>query len=302
VPIPYNSFIFLTRQVFLVKEIDRSEIKESPVVFGSHGIKLNGKIVMPASATADHPVPAAVLCHGFGSAYRVMEPAARIMATQGVGSLIFDFRGHGGSEGAIDGMMPEDVIDAWGILCQLPEVDSQRMGVVGHSLGALSAIMAAQNLQSPKALIALACPPQADSPIPSNESGNFGRWGRQSRTIVEYPKNGAFPWMKGLAALICRIWMYLGCFKVRVDWGKFIGLYPKMNMSEVLRKLEDCSKLFVFCEGDRVTPYRKYTPIFQAACQPKELILAKGGFHTTPLLRGSLRSQWTSWMVKTLTA
>lgn len=285
-----------------MQEIESSEIKETTIVFGSHGLKLNGKIVLPAGATADRPVPAAVLCHGFGSAYRVMEPAARIMATQGVGSLIFDFRGHGDSEGAIDGRMAEDVTDAWDILCQLPEVDGRHMGVAGHSLGALSAIMASQNLEGQKALVALACPPQSDSPVPSGESENFGRWGGTSRAIVEYPKNGAFPWMKGLAALICRAWMYLGCFKVRVDWDKFIDLYPKMNMSEVLRKLEDCSKLFVFCEGDKVTPYRKYTPVFEAASEPKELLLVKGGFHTTPLLPGNLRSQWTSWLVRTLTA
>jgi hypothetical protein len=28
--------------------------------------------------------------------------------------------------------------------------------------------------------------------------------------------------------------------------------------------------------------------------------MAKGGFHTTPLLPGNLRSQWTSWMVNAL--
>jgi len=278
-----------------------AEIKELPIVFGSHGLKLKGKIILPKYATADEPVPGAVLCHGFGAAHRVMEQSARIMAAHGIATLIFDFRGHGSSEGAIDGKMAEDVIDAWNFLSQLPEIDSTRMGLVGHSLGAMSAILAAGKVNAPRALVALACPSEADNQLSVEESGNIGRWGQDPNPIVEYPKHGAFPWLKGIAALFCRAWMYLGRFKVRVDWQKFLEAFPKMKMSEVLQGLEDCSKLFVFCEGDRVTPYQKSALVYEVACQPKELLLTKGGFHTTPLLHGNLRSQWTSWTVKTLT-
>ena len=284
-----------------MKETITSKIKEFPISFGSHGLKLKGKVLLPSKASSAKPVPGAVLCHGFAAAPRVMEPAARIMASQGVGSIIFDFRGHGASEGVVDGKMSDDVIDAWNTLCLLPEIDSSRMGVAGHSLGALSAIIAAGKLDRPRAIVALSCPPETESPVPIEESKTIGRWGKEDKAILEYPKNGAFPWMKGLAAFICRAWLYLGCFKVRVNWNKFMTAFPQLKMSEVLDRLEDCSKLFVFCKGDRVTPYNKYTPIFESACQPKELILASNGFHTTPLLPGALRSQWTNWMVKTLT-
>lgn len=284
-----------------MKDIEKAaEIKEFPIVFGSHGLQLNGKIILPMEASANEPVPGAILCHGFGAAYRVMEPAARIMAAQGVASLIFDLRGHGESEGAIDGKMAEDVVDAWNILCQRPEVDSQRMGIAGHSLGAMTAIMAAEKVDNLRALVALSCPPEIDSQLPVSGVNNMGRWGRDFKAITEYPRHGAFPWLKGIAALICRAWMYLGRFKVRVDWQEFIDTFPQMKMSAVLEQLEDCSKLFVFCEGDRVTPYRKYAVTYESACEPKELILAKGGFHTTPLLAGNLRSQWTGWLAKTL--
>jgi pimeloyl-ACP methyl ester carboxylesterase len=278
-----------------------TEIKEFPIVFGSHGLKLKGKILLPKDSKADEPVPGAVLCHGFGAAYRVMEPGARIMAAQGIATLIFDFRGHGSSEGAADGKMVEDVVDAWNFLSQLREVNSKRMGLIGHSLGAMSVIMAAERVSNPRALVALACPPEVDSHLLADESNNVGRWGQDANAVAEYPKHGAFPWLKGMAALICRAWMYVGRFKVRIDLQKFLEAFPQMKMSEVLQKLEDCSKLFVFCEGDKVTPYQKSAFVYEAACQPKELLLAKGGFHTTPLLRGNLRSQWTSWTVKTLT-
>ena len=278
-----------------------AEIKEFPIVFGSHGLKLKGKILLPKNSSADEPVPGAVLCHGFGAGHRAMEPGARTMAAQGIATLIFDFRGHGSSEGAADGKMAEDVVDAWSLLSQLPEVDSNRMGLVGHSLGAMSIIMAAERVSNPRALVALACPPEVDSQLLADEPNNIGRWGQNTNAVAEYPKHGSFPWLKGVAALMCRAWMYLGRFKVRVDWQKFSEAFPQMRMSEILQKLEDCSKLFVFCEGDKVTPYQKSAFVYEAACQPKELLLAKGGFHTTPLLRGNLRSQWTSWTVRTLT-
>ena len=275
------------------------DIKEFPVVFGSHGLNLNGKIIMPSDASENEPVPGAVLCHGFGSAHRVMESSAQIMAAQGIATLIFDLRGHGDSEGVVDGKMANDVIDAWNLLSQLPEVDSQRMGLVGHSLGAMSVIMAADRVNNPRALVALSCPAETGNQLENAAPGKIGRWGN-SRTIVEYPRQGAVPWLKGIAVLFCRIWMYLGGFKVRVDWQKFVENYPQMKMSPVLQKLENCSKLFVFCQGDKVTPYQKFAVIYETACQPKELLLTKGGFHSTPLLQDNLRSQWTSWTVNTL--
>ncbi len=107
-----------------------AEIKEFPIAFGSHGLKLKGKIFLPKNSNADEPVPGAVLCHGFGAAYRVMEAGAQTMAAQGIATLIFDFRGHGTSEGTADGKMVEDVVDAWNFLSQLPEIDSKRMGLI----------------------------------------------------------------------------------------------------------------------------------------------------------------------------
>jgi hypothetical protein len=74
-----------------------------------------------------------------------------------------------------------------------------------------------------------------------------------------------------------------------------------MNMLESISKLKDCSKLFVFCEGDSVTPYAQSVAVYEAASDPKAMILGKGGFHTTPLMRGNVRDQWTSWIAEELT-
>lgn len=287
---------------YTIDEGKAAGIKELPIVFGSHSIKLKGKVLLPQDSNVDNAVPAAVLCHGFGASHRAVEPSAQILTNQGIATLIFDFRGHGSSEGAVDGKMTEDIVDAWNLLSQLPEVDSERMGLIGHSLGAMSVILAAEEVSNPRALIALSCPADVDNQLLGDEAANVNQWGKDNSSVMEYPREGAFPWLKGVAALMCRVWMYLFRYRVRVDWQKFVDTFSQTSMSEALRKLKGCSKLFVFCEGDRVTPYNKSVLVYEAACGSKEMFLAKGGFHTTPLLPGNLRSRWTNWVIKTLTA
>jgi len=293
-------FFDLFRKEKGIEKTRMAGIREIPVIFGSNGIALKGKVLLPKEASVKNPVPGAVLCHGFGSGYRAMESSARIITSQGIATIIFDFRGHGSSEGLVDGKMPQDVADAWETLTQFPEVDNERMGLVGHSLGAMSAILAARQVYNPKMLVSLSCPPELSPELVNEEPETLGRWGQDKGTFVEYPRQGAFPWLKGIAALLCRAWMYLGGFRVRVDWERFIANLPQLKMSDVLEKLDRCSKLFVFCDGDTVTPYNKSSLLYEIACEPKQILLMRGGVHTTPLLPGTLRSQWTGWVVRTL--
>jgi pimeloyl-ACP methyl ester carboxylesterase len=278
------------------------QIRIQNITFNSNGLKLRGQIIFPPEASADSPVPGMLLCHGFGASHKAMKPSAEILAGMGIASLIFDFRGHCSSEGAVDGEQVNDIIDAWNILKDYSEIDENRMGLAGHSMGAMSAIVAAEQLDSPNVLVALSCPPSIDKQMmDSNLTPDFGHWGNEHSRIVEYPRQGAFPWLKGLAAICCRAWMYFFGYTVRVDIPKFFSKVLEMDMIESISKLTDCSKLFVFCEGDTVTPFEKSVPVYAAASNPKALILSKGGFHTTPLMRGDVRDQWTNWIAEELT-
>ncbi len=283
----------------LTKEVP-TKIYEFPIVFGSYGLRLQGKILFPDRLNINFPIPGAVLCHGFGASHRAVKASARILASKGIATLIFDFRGHGLSEGIVDGKMVEDVIDAWNFLSQFPGVDNKRIGLIGHSLGAMSVIMAAKKINNLKALVALSCPPEINEQLLSKEV-NLGCWGQEYFGIKEHPKHGAFPWLQGKAALICRAWMYLARYQVRVDWHKFFTTLLEMRMSDVLQKLRNCPKLFVFCQGDKVTPYQQSVFVYESACEPKEILVMPGGFHTTPLLPGKLRTQWINWAITTLT-
>lgn len=276
--------------------------RQQNVFFGTNGLKLYGKVIFPEDASAESPVPGVLLCHGFGASHRAMKPSAEILAKMGIATMVFDFRGHCNSEGVVDGKLVDDIIDAWNLFRDYPEIDKKKMGIVGHSLGAMSSIIAAEQLDSPNLLVALSCPPKIDKHMMDSKlPANFGQWGSKRSHIMEYPRQGAFPWLKGIAALGCRAWMYFFRYTVRVDIPRFFSKVLEMDMMESIRKLGDCSKLFVFCEGDSVTPYHKSAPVYEAAASPKSLILSKGGFHTTPIMRGNVRDQWTNWIAEELT-
>jgi hypothetical protein len=207
-----------------------NRVRELPVTFGSNGLKLTGKAYLPETASADSPVPGAVLCHGFGSSHRAMKDSARIMASRGVATFIFDFRGHGTSEGAIDGKQADDVVDAWHTLKQFPEVDKNRMGLIGHSLGAMSAIVAAGKVGSPKVLISLPCPHIPKNEMTSATPLDYGKWGSKHSHVVEIPRHGSPPWLTGLSAIIARLWMHVTRNHVCIDGRMFIEGIKQVDM------------------------------------------------------------------------
>jgi len=265
----------------LHKEAEPTGRNEIPVVFGSHGVNLHGKIMLPANISAFNPVPGAVLCHGFGADQSVMESSARLLVNKGIATVIFDLRGHGLSEGCLDGNYYEDVIDAWKMLTGLPEVDSSRVALIGHSLGALSSILAARKIKKPKVIVALSCP--ADI----------------SGIVYKYYSRKAIALLMRMVTIIWKISIRLNGLKVKVDWKKFLGSFPQLKLSAALAELDDCAKLFVFAASDQLTPYHRFIPIYNIAPGPKQKMLT-GGSHSTPLEAEILCFEWVGWTVSAL--
>lgn len=274
------------------------KLNSGPVTFGSGKIRLSGEVLLP---NAGHCMPGAILCHGFGSSRRAVKAGARAIASHGVAVLIFDFRGHGGSEGILDGDIVADVVDAWRFLAQFPCVDEERIALIGHSMGAMAAILAAQQL-NPRALIALSCPPELDGKLAKAASFILRKLGNKGAAMTELPPQGASPQLEGPVSVLWRLWMHLLGFGLRVDWQGFLEVATQAKMSTALQELKNCATLFVHCEGDNLIPYQPVLKLYEKAKQPKELFLAKGGFHSAPLQLGGLRGGWARWAVTTLMA
>ncbi|MCD6352227.1 MAG: alpha/beta fold hydrolase [Armatimonadetes bacterium] len=96
---------------------------------------------LPAQASG--PVPAVLMCHGFTGhrqeAHFLFVHAARLFAQCGLAVLRFDFRGSGESSGEFWEMTFEsevaDALAAFDYLAGRPEIDPQRVAVLGLSLG-----------------------------------------------------------------------------------------------------------------------------------------------------------------------
>jgi dienelactone hydrolase len=121
---------------------------------------VSGRECVPAvwlAPSEQGPTPAALLLHGFSSSKEPMaQSMGRALLARGVASLALDLPFHGEREGA-DREIPRNplaLVGAWKTaiaearaaaawLAAQPEVDAERIGVVGYSLGGFLAIMTA---------------------------------------------------------------------------------------------------------------------------------------------------------------
>ena len=115
--------------------------------FEVDGQRIAASIHIPDAA----PAPGVVMCHGFTGqrmeAHFLFVKAARAMCEAGLNVLRFDFRGSGESDGRFRDMTISaeiaDALAALNVLRAEPSVESDRIGLVGLSLGGLVAACAA---------------------------------------------------------------------------------------------------------------------------------------------------------------
>ena len=138
-------------------------MRQTAIGFLSSGLSLDGVLALP-----DDPprrCPAAVVCHphpalGGNKDNGVVIAICRALASMGIASLRFDFRGVGVSGGSFTNgeREGEDVEGALDALQHWPGIDGKRLAVAGYSFGAGVALRSAGRLKAAKCL-ALVAPP-----------------------------------------------------------------------------------------------------------------------------------------------
>jgi len=129
-------------------------IKEEPVIFrNKRGKRLSGVLHLPAQKRG---VPVIILAHGFTDDKtgdnRLFVKFGRYAARKGFAVLRFDFFGSGESEGDFSEMTVESEVEdlrgAIDFVYTLPQLNEERVHLVGYSLGgAISIIVAADDLR-----------------------------------------------------------------------------------------------------------------------------------------------------------
>jgi fermentation-respiration switch protein FrsA (DUF1100 family) len=205
------------------------------------------------AAPGTQPAPAVVLCHGVWTGRRECLPMALRFHAAGYNVLCFDFRAHGLSDGRFTSVghhETNDVIGAVHYLKQRPEVDPQRIGVVGFSMGGVATIQAAARCQDIAAVV-------ADSAYAS-----FLDAVRYSFHVV-----GRLP--------------HYPFAPIAVRWGKWIVNVDanQMRPDDVIGRIAPRPVLIMHGAADEIVPVRHAHMLFAAAEEPKELWVAPDAHH-----------------------
>jgi dipeptidyl aminopeptidase/acylaminoacyl peptidase len=118
---------------------------QTPVSIPSDGLTLSGVLHIPEGSSGKR-LPAFLVLHGFmGSKDEShAEIQARMLEEFGYAALRFDMRGCGDSGGTRGFVLCMDQVadtrNALTFLAQRPEIDPQRIAVIGHSFGAAVAV------------------------------------------------------------------------------------------------------------------------------------------------------------------
>jgi dipeptidyl aminopeptidase/acylaminoacyl peptidase len=109
-------------------------------------------------AAGHTPAPAVVVMHGWGANASLMLPALAPLHASGFAVLLLDARCHGQSDDAAFTSLPrfaEDIEAGLDWLRQNPSVDTERLAVMGHSVGAGAALLCATRRPDVRAVISL---------------------------------------------------------------------------------------------------------------------------------------------------
>jgi pimeloyl-ACP methyl ester carboxylesterase len=195
-----------------------------------------------------------LLLHGLGGTSADMLFHAEFLVSAGYGVFLVDLRAHGSSDGDTStfGLREaDDVAGAVDYLLTRVDVDGRKIGSLGISLGAQTALRGALKTEHIRALV-------LEGLGPSNLSDHGGR-PRSLQRLVNYPSN----------------WLYYRVYEYMIE-GRDKGVL------EVIRKISPRPILFIASGAKDIYFSRLFC---QAANEPKELWELPDGDHGQAYLK-----------------
>jgi len=220
-----------------------------PVEFlSTDGLRLSGWF-LPAPEARD----AIVLCHGFKTGRREMLPLALGLRQRGHHVLLFDFRGHGQSDGqwsSCGWLETRDLEGAVRHLQQRRELEGCPVGVIGFSMGGAVALLAASQMPEIAAVV-------SDSSFATLQEAIATGFCALLR-LPRYP----------FASLA--LWFGERLVGMKAEQVRPLDAIPDLSPRPLL---------LIHGTEDRVVPLSEAYLLYEAAGEPKELWVVAGAGH-----------------------
>lgn len=127
-------------------------------VRGARGQTLAAWLALPPSAGVERPVPVVVAVHGWGANGSTLSAMVDPLVRAGIAVVLFDAASHGESSSEAFSSLPrfsEDLGAVLDTLRGMQAIDSSRVGVLGHSVGAAAVLLHAARHGGALAVVSL---------------------------------------------------------------------------------------------------------------------------------------------------
>ena len=198
-----------------------------------------------------------VVSHGYGNAQAEVLPWADFLVRAGYSAFIYDMRARGASGGdaiTLGALEQDDLVSVIDYLVARPDVDPERIGALGVSLGGVTSILAAG--QDPRIKAVIAGCPFSDAPAAI---------GTAFEANVGLP---AFPF---------------GPISTRIaEWRTGLKM-SAVRTTDAASQIAPRPLLLIHGTADADVPPANSERIFAAAGEPKELWLVPDATHGLPI-------------------
>lgn len=236
-----------------------------PITLNSNGVHLAAELHWPEERERS-PWPAVIICHGLGSRKENHAPFAAYLAGQGFAALLFDWRGHGASEGYLDEGMLADVGAALTHLRSRPEVDATRIAIRGSSMGGYLALLAGAAYGGLAAVVAI-CP--ASGEMLARALGHREFWLGAERASGP---------------------------RARVALPDFHYFLAGRDEAEAAARLAPRPLFLIHGQRDEVVPYQHSEMLYARAGEPKRLWLLPEAMHRDAQHDPAVHAETVRWL------
>jgi len=280
-------------QLFIRRRFDMGLICESRHFF-SEGVRLAADLYLPSDAPPPEGRPGVVMCHGYnGMKHLYLPDAAKCLVNAGYAVLCFDYKGWGESDGPVRRLDPHgrvaDVQAALTILCAEPNINQSHIGLFGWSFGCSTAIWTASIDQRVKVVVGVVGVGDGErwleSVWPADKWQQLMQDSRDDR--LQRARTGKSSFVDRGRILFLDAASQAKSQAARKAGGvnrdeiplEFVDETIIFKAEWVVAKVSPRPLLLISCSNDQVAPPYEMQALYDAALEPKKLIILEGKDH-----------------------